>query len=338
VAVHVDSLGDVAGILEHLCRSRGAASSGSAAAITMNFIVYVDDPAHRTWVLERAERIAEKHPSRTIVLDATDTAAGVEIDCTVRETASGTILCERLALGIAALDAAAIAATTHQLTIAGIPSVLWWSGARLLESPAFAALAKIADAVVIDSSGSAHDEATLRDLSVFLEQHPDIVLHDLAFLRLAPWREMIAQFFDDPSLRENLFALRSLEIESGSPSEALYLGAWLGSRISWEALDPQTFRARDGTRVRFTREQRGDKRRVLRVRLTSDGVAYVAALSGDDENVVLLSVEEGATSTSSRLVPLHAIDNASLIEGAILAFGRDRIFDSSFETLRGLLA
>jgi glucose-6-phosphate dehydrogenase assembly protein OpcA len=252
--VHVDTLDDVASILERLCKSRAGAGPGAAVAATMNFVVFIDDDAHRRWVLERAERIAEKHPSRMIVLDSTHAIKGVDVSCGSSEGTGATIRNERLDLGIAALDHESIVATAHQLTIREIPTVLWWSGARLLESRTFLGLAENADVVVIDSSGKAHDEETLAELCTFAERHPHVALHDLAFLRLAPWQEMIAQFFDDPALRADLFALSAVEIESGSAAEALYLGAWIGSRIAWEALDSN---ARRSELVLRTHQERG---------------------------------------------------------------------------------
>ena len=336
-AVHVSSVGDVAGILERLCQARaGAAGRTSASAVTMNFVVFVDDAERRDWILERAALVAEKHPSRAIVLDSTGVTEGIDVSCNARESGGATILNERVDVGVADLDHATIAGMVRQLAIAGCPTVLWWSGAGLLESRTFSGLVELADPIVVDSSGRARDEATLRELVEFERRYPLVALHDLAFMRLSPWREMIAQFFDDPALRDDLFSLRALEIDSGSKAEALYLGGWLGSRISWEALDPHTFRARDGGTVSFTRTPKGDGRRVVRVVLTSEDSRYIAALADDNESVVRLSVE-GKQAKSGWLVPLHAVDTTSLIERAILAFSRDPIFETTLQTVRGLL-
>ncbi len=334
--VHVESIGDVAGILERLCGVRADDGATTASAVTMNFMVFVDDPERRDWVLERAARIAEKHPSRTIVLDSTSAGAGLDVSCNRRESGGATILNERIDVAVAALDHATIVGMVGQLTVAGCPTVLWWSGACLMESRTFSGLAALADAVIVDSSGRARDEATLRELIEFRGRYPNVALHDLAFMRLAPWQEMIAQFFDDPALRDDLFSLRALDIESGSEAEALYLGGWLGSRISWIATDRGTFRTTRGDTVAFTRTPRGEGRRVVRVALTSGDSRYVAALAEDDENVVCLSVE-GKKAKPGWLVPLHAVDNTSLIERAIFAVARAPIFETTLQTVRGLL-
>jgi glucose-6-phosphate dehydrogenase assembly protein OpcA len=333
---HVSSIGDVAGILDRLCGVRAGDGETTPSAVTMNFIVFIDDPERRDWVLERAARIAEKHPSRAIVLDSTSAGAGLDVSCSRRESGGARILNERIDVAVAALDHATIVGMVGQLTVAGCPTVLWWSGASLMESRTFSGLAALADAVIVDSSGRARDEATLRELVEFQRRYPHVALHDLAFMRLAPWREMIAQFFDDPALRDDLFSLQALEIDSGSEAEALYLGGWLGSRISWEATDPGTFRTTRGETIVFTRTPRGEGRRVVRVALTSGDSRYLAQLAENDENVVCLSVE-GKKAKPGWFVPLHALDNASLIERAIFASTPDPIFETTLDTVRGLL-
>jgi len=339
LSLHVDSLHDVPAILAELCRARGDATGGtpgSSICSTMNFIVFVDDSAHREWVLERAARVVEKHPARTIVLDASGATAGVEISTSTRQANEAALLGERVDAGVAGLEPASIVSIARELALTDIPTIVWWSGARLLQSRTFQGLAEMANAVVVDSSGMARDEETIRELGQFVAKYPKVTLHDMAFLRLAPWQDMIAQFFDDPALREDLFSIAALEIDSGSDAEALYLGGWLGSRISWQPVDATTFRARDGRAIRFTRAQKGDKRRVLRVTLVSDDSRYSAVLSADDENVVCLKVD-GAKAKPAWWAPLHHIDNASLIEHAILTTARDPIFETSLETVRDML-
>jgi glucose-6-phosphate dehydrogenase assembly protein OpcA len=338
--VHVDSITDVSAILEELRNTRRclAPEGGDAAArvATLNFVVFVDDPAHRSWVLERAAVVAAKHPSRLLVLDSTNATTGVEVAASTRDAGGATVVSERVDIGVSSIDHAAIWSLTQELSVPDIPTILWWSGARLLQSRTFSGLTESASTVLVDSSGKARGEETIRELGEFLSRFPDVVLQDLAFMRLSPWQEMIAQAFDDPALREDLFSIRALEIESGSDAEALYLAGWLGSRLSWEPSGRDTFRDRRGRPVSFTKIDKGDRRRVLSVTLRCGDSTYRGALSDEDENVVCLSVE-GAKATPNRYVPLRNIANTSLIERAILESRRDQIFETSLLTVRELL-
>ena len=286
-----------------------------------NLIVFIDDPERREWVHERAARIAEKHPSRLIVLDACD------------ESGEATVSPSALYLRVGKLDVNAIAHLTRELSAPDAPRVLWWSPERLIEHDVFADLLEQSDRVVMDSSGACNDESTLQRLLCFVQ--PLKPLQDLAWMRSAPWREMIAQLFDDPEMREDLSSLAELEITSGSTAEALYLAGWLASRLGWTAENGRAFRTPEGSRITLKTIDKGEKRRVVRVVAATKDSRYTAQLS-DDESVVELSVE-GAKSKPSWFAPLHNIDNASLVEQAIITDTADEIFNESLHILRELL-
>lgn len=340
MTVHVDSVTNIGKVLAQLRRTRTVAAEGeigsSARVATMNFIVFVDDADHRPWVLERAQRIVDKHPSRLIVLDSTTASGGVDVSTTARQTSAGTVVNERVDVSVGDIDHAAIRSITQELTAPDVPTALWWSGARLLQSRTFQGLAELASDVLVDSSGKSRDEETIRELGEFLSRFPGVALRDLAFMRLLPWQDMIAQFFDDPALRDDLFSLTSLRIESGSDAEALYLGGWLASRLSWEVDGRNAFRTRDGRHIPFECIAGGDQRRVISVRLTSTDSTYLAAISDSDAGVACLSVS-GAKAKTPWCVPLQSIDNTSLIERAILQSGTDQVFETSLLTVRDLL-
>jgi glucose-6-phosphate dehydrogenase assembly protein OpcA len=339
--MHVDSVSDTKAILEQLRQSRLAVAvdrkANPAASVAMlNFLVFVDDPTHREWVLERAARVANKHPSRLIVLDSTSTISGVDITTVALDSGDSVLLSERVDIGVATTGHAAIISLVQELSVPDIPLVLWWSGGRLLASRTFSGLAQGATTVLLDSSGKVRGEEAIRELGEFLMRFPNVALQDLAFLRLAPWQDMIAQFFDDPALREDLFSLTALEIESGSAAEALYLAGWLGSRLSWEIAGRDAFRDRSGGTIPFTKIDKGDQRRVASVVLRAGDSTYRAALSAEDSNVVELSVD-GPKARAVKYAPLRNIDNTSLIERAIIENKRDPIFETSLLTVRDLL-
>jgi glucose-6-phosphate dehydrogenase assembly protein OpcA len=340
VPLHLDSVTDIRAILEELSKSRQsgtpADSAPGALIVTMNFVVFVDDPAHRSWVLERAERVARKHPSRLIVLDSTPATSGVEVSTATSDNGGSTIVNERVDIGVGTLDHGSIISLVQELSVPDIETVLWWSGARLLQSRTFSGIATGAGTVLVDSSGKVRGEETIRELGEFLSRFPNVALHDLAFMRLAPWQEMIAQFFDNPALREDLFSIDSLTIESGSDAEALYLAGWLASRLSWESCGRDEFCDRRGLKIPFAKMDKGDQRRVLSVVVTANDSIYRAALSETDDKVVAVSVA-GAKAGPVRYVPLQNIENTSLIERAILQKSRDDIFEVSLLTVRELL-
>jgi len=332
---------DIAGILAELRRSQDAtaretrlgAAAGSVA--TLNFVVYIDEAHHRPWVMERAAMIAEKHPSRLVVLDASDASGEATVATDSRENAGTTIASERVRLAVGDMDPELIRGLAHDLTVPDVPNVLWWTSSTLLGNRVFPRLSELAGSVVVDSSGSVAGTETIGELGSFASRFPHVSLRDLAFMRLAPWQDMIAQFFDDPALREDLFEIDRLEIDAGSEAEALYLAGWLGSRLSWEPRDAATFRTKRGD-VRYHYVAKGEQRRMLRVMLATPGSEYTAEVSADDEFVICCGVT-GARAKTPWCVPLQNVDNASLIERAIFTRSTDEIFESSLNTVREML-
>ncbi|HEV3085588.1 MAG TPA: glucose-6-phosphate dehydrogenase assembly protein OpcA [Candidatus Elarobacter sp.] len=305
---------------------------------TLNLIVWIDDPGRRDWVLERAAMLNEKHPSFMLVFDHTGAHAG---EATVTTAAHDTqaafsVQGERVDVDVSGADATTVVGYVTALTSPSVPTVMWWTGINEASREIFYALLPFVQTLVFDSSGGARDESALCSLVAFHREHRDVVLRDLAWMRLRPWQDMIASFFDDdPDLVAEAYAIRKLHIASGSDSEAFYLAGWLASRLGWEATGPNAFTDGRGETVRFERGREGEIRRVQSVCLDSDTSWYHGEVT-DDPGVVRVW-SEGEHKREPRLFPLQAIDNASLLERAILEPGSDDLFETALRSTGTLL-
>lgn len=302
---------------------------------TMNFIVYVETERYREWVLSRAQRLADKHPSRMIVLDAVKDQHGAIVTAGEGDAGGPTIFRERVDLGVDGIRAANRVQFVESLLVKEIPTVLFWAADRLFESNTFKALMPLMQHVILDSSGTGGEPKALQEFAKFFSEHEASALDDLAWMRLEPWRDVVAQFFDDPGLRDELFSLRSVVVTSGSDSEALYLGCWLASRLGWSVRDSSSFTDRAGTPIAFERRREGEIRRVKSVQLKSATSTYLAYVAGEGDAVCLEVTGKFARATQH--VPLQAIDNMSLIERAILSLHTDEIFLEALQTAGALL-
>jgi len=316
---------------------RGALSHTKLSASTLNFVVWIDDAARRDWILERAAKLAEKHPSLMLVLDNTGTRGGSAAVTTAPREAEThfTVQGERVDIDVTGLDATAIAGFVTALAQTSVPTVLWWSGFRPDRRASFDALLQLAAMLIVDSSGPTGDDSALHRLIAFHRERPDVLVRDLAWLRLRSWQDMIATFFDNPALLDELYAIRKLRITSGSDSEALYLGGWLASRLGWNATGRDTFADRNGKEISFVHAREGEKRRVQSICLDSETSWYHGEVTGDPD-VVSIWVE-GEHAREARLFPLHLIDTASLIERAILEDGVDELFEIALAAVGTLL-
>jgi glucose-6-phosphate dehydrogenase assembly protein OpcA len=311
---------DVAAIQAELAREKPHLT-------TMNLIVWIDSEVKRDWVIERATKVSEKHPSRTIILDSSPGRTGAVVRA--NDAGQTTEQASRVELGvdgIAPLDACEIASS---LRAPDVPTVLWWSADSLNEDTAFRCFFDFSDSAIVDSSLGVRDNSTLGELSEFYAQRRRVALHDLAWMRLHPWQDIIAQFFDDPQFREELFSIRKLRIASGSDAEAIYLAGWLGSRLGWNAVAHDQFTDRNGNTVDIQNVREGQPRRVHSIAISTTNTIYHGDVDTGDTSVVRVWAE-GERATDGRIVPIQAVDNASLIERAALELGgTDEIFETA---------
>jgi glucose-6-phosphate dehydrogenase assembly protein OpcA len=307
------------------------------AMTTMNLVVWIDSDIKRDWVIERAMRVSAKHPSRTIILDSSPGRTGAFVRAaTSDDDADGQN--SRVEIGVAELSPIAACELATTLLAPDVPTVLWWSADSLNEDTAFRCFFDNADSAVVDSSLGVRDASTLAELSAFYADHRRVALRDLAWMRLHPWQDIIAQFFDDPNLREELFSIYTLKIVSGSDAEALYLSGWLASRLGWNAVGHDAFTDRYGHRITFVHERDGQPRRVHSVAISTATSTYHGTVDANDNTVVRVWVA-GKNARDERIFPLQAVDNASLIEQAALEVGgTDEIFETALRMVATLIA
>jgi glucose-6-phosphate dehydrogenase assembly protein OpcA len=295
---------------------------------TMALLVFAEDEPLAQWARERAHIFAERHASRVIVLNAASAenppAADIE---------------EWVEIGVHDSPPGRVHALAAAMLPAGVPRVLLWVAPRTGSDDRFAMLATEVRTILLDSSRARDDAAALADLVSYLSQDPHVPgIHDLAYLRLAPWQEIVADFFDEKSFIDDLFELQQVTVTTGSEAEAYYLLGWLASRLEWEPGKAGRFRhARNGHEIRYTIEREGKARRVRCITLESRSTRFRACLCDPDAGAVSLEVS-GKKERPKRVAPLHDVDIASLIERAILHEHPDPVFHDSLEVAGKLLS
>lgn len=317
---------DVHPVVDALTQARKAPDAMRTS--TMTFAVFFGDDSGADWVRSRTRALAEKHPSRVVVFD--DSKA--EDHRTVEpSTARG----EWIEIGVRGASPAELDAALTQLELPDAPVVLLWIAEALASDERFLALARRADATICSTSVARTDDRPLRDLSSFVEAHPEIPIQDVAYLRLGAWQELIAEFFDEPACRKELLALQRVEVTAGSDAEMYYVLGWLASRLGWEATDAMTFASPSGT-VHCTMLHDGPPRRLTKVVLTSQDATFSASVHPDDQGAICLDVT-GSNACPSRCAPLHTVDLASLVERAILTRTRDQVFADSLAMAKTII-
>lgn len=271
--------------------------SSAAKAATMTFVVYVDDASILAEAEQRAEALIAKHPARLVMVDASGPHGTPE----------------------------ELQSATHAQIVPDVPTVLFWAGKESVRDPNFFSLNELADVLVLDSSRGSGDIESLRQLMEYFSAGRRTKVQDLAYLRLAPWQEMIATFFDDPELADDLGKIASVEITAGSPAEQYYLLGWLASRLNWTP----------GS-VTVALHAKGKPRRIYEVALASAGSTYRAKLEEPKGPVVCLTVE-GEHAREQHCETLHDVAIVALVEQAILRPGTSDVYRATLDAARAFL-
>jgi hypothetical protein len=184
--------------------------------------------------------MAERHPSRTILL-VPDADAGVSrIDGTVSLESYAVpgsdryVVTEVIELRLLGLRAKAPASIVLPLLISDLPVFLRWRGELPYGSPELEQLLGIVDRVIVDSNewdDLPHEYVQLQEL------FERVAVSDIAWARTERWRRLLASLWPD------IADVRTVRVRGTLP-QALLLCGWLRSRlgrdeIGWEHVEAE---------------------------------------------------------------------------------------------------
>lgn len=292
---------------------------------TMTIVVFFEDRELGDLARERIRALAAKHPSRVIVLDATQQESVHQVEAD-----------DWIELGVKSSGDAMLRSAVGTLQLPDAPVVLLWIAAGISHDPRFAALSEEVRRVVYNSSLIDVADHALREFIAYVEAHPDLPVSDIPYLRLVPWQESVATFFDSKEVLDELFDLRRVEIVCGSDPEAFYLLGWLASRLQWTPCAPNALRNRFGTQIDFTVQREGEPRRIRRVALSSSRSSFTAEVDEQGDTICLHAT--GSAGETQRYHPINNPGIAALVERAILWGPNDRVFHDTLVAAGEILA
>jgi hypothetical protein len=193
---------------------------------------------HIAWVPERWEEaarttlagMAERHPSRGILLlprpeEPEDRLDGeVDLRCFVRGGEEQEVCSEVVALRLCGRRAAAPASIVQPLLVSDLPVFLRWRGECPFGAPELEELVDVADRLIVDSSEWPDVPYGYERISGLFDS---VVVSDIAWARLEPWRLAVAELWPDVAAAERLRV-------AGPLVEAVLLVRWLSTRLDRE--------------------------------------------------------------------------------------------------------
>jgi glucose-6-phosphate dehydrogenase assembly protein OpcA len=220
------ALGSISEIDRELARRRMDSESGEPTQRTSVM-------THLAWVptewVEAAEDVlsglAERHPSRTIVLvpdpDADDALeAGVEVHCFA--TGQGRQVCtETIRLRLGGARAGVPASIVQPLLLPDLPVFLRWRGLPPFGEAPFEQLVDVVDRLIVDSTEWPGLPAEYARLAEIFDR---VVVSDIAWARTSRWRQQLA------SLWPGIGGVKRISV-TGTEAQAHLLAGWLRSRL-----------------------------------------------------------------------------------------------------------
>ncbi|HUS05069.1 MAG TPA: glucose-6-phosphate dehydrogenase assembly protein OpcA [Bryobacteraceae bacterium] len=206
--------------------------NGVLRACAMTFIVVAEEKQDAALIGETIAALMHEHPSRAIVIRVRENGGGflearVLAQCWMPFGGRQQICCEQIEITASSSSFADVPTVIRGLTVPDLPVVLYCPSARLCRTQGFQSLLPLATKLIIDS-GTLPVESRLLEYLAELPKH-GVRKSDLAWARLTPWRDAIAQIFEDPANLRRIYEIQEISIlyaYTDDPIPVYYLAGW----------------------------------------------------------------------------------------------------------------
>jgi glucose-6-phosphate dehydrogenase assembly protein OpcA len=340
---------------------------GLMRANTLNLIAVANDMREVSLIQETIAGLHDFLPSRTIILithdgyDPEGEVTGPRYDVRAELTEQigvdeeANLRFEVITIGADRRELGHLASLVTPLLAADLPDFLWWPGGDFARSSLFDDLLPVVDRLIVDTAHLGREIQALASLrGIIAEESGSPIVGDFTWLRLEPWRQLIAQFFDPPDVQKSLQTIDQVTINyaetrqdgSSGLAAALLTAGWFGSRLGWEAIDALERQKRGGFWAPLRSSEDGRSRDIelrlipdispharfslRRVTLVATGDApgtfMVERTDGDD---IITTSETPDNPAVSRMVYSQRPDSGDMIGQELQRFGPDEFYEEA---------
>jgi glucose-6-phosphate dehydrogenase assembly protein OpcA len=329
-------------------------------ASTLNLIAIAETPKHAKKIEATVSSLTGFAPSRTVILvrSGAPKSGGLGVRVSVHEHVLGkgqaAIRFESVTIAAKRGNDDLLASVTSPLLVAELPDFLWVARGEIAGNALLTDLLELADRVIVDTATLDEPRGNLRFLADLAQQpKPAPKVSDLVWSRLTPWRQLIAQFFDQTATQPCLDCIDEVTIGYGAADDdgrggltaGLLIAGWLATRLEWRA-PGELVRSKDGWRLTLRAGPKGRSREVLLSLRPTDSaparsclgsVTLIATGSDPGEFTVERTGEAGITTMSetptmprvSRLVYGRQADEGQLLGQELRNFAGDPIYEEA---------
>ena len=217
---------------------------------TMNVVAITETAAQAMRTGNVLGMLPDYTPSRSVVLARSAEATGGEpygIDIRIGERThldgAAPVRVEIITIMAPPGNDEVLASIAEPLLVADLPDVMFVPGEPVASNNLLNALLEIADGFLVDTVTSATTGETLSFLESTMRPFEQLGIGDLVWTRIRIWRELVAQFFDQPTAAESLELIDHVDIDYSPVDEsgrsgltaALLMAGWLATRLEWKA-------------------------------------------------------------------------------------------------------
>lgn len=215
----------------------------------LTLVVVAPTPETQERALAAVAALASQHPSRAVILAPGDPdgpsrfEAHIHAACQIPDRMTSEVCTEEILIKVGGELAQHLASTVAPLLIHDLPVVLWWPDDVPFESNVLRELVGTAERLFVDS-GAFRGDGIERLTGMARCLRTGVVVHDIAWMRLLLWRELLAGLFDHPLLQPELRSIAGLRIDIARPASqvrltraALFAG-WLAAMLDWQIVTP----------------------------------------------------------------------------------------------------
>jgi glucose-6-phosphate dehydrogenase assembly protein OpcA len=326
---HASGLGAVERELAALHKEMLRAGGDEARAVRLSVVTLVVacvDDAEAERAAEVVSAIAAEHPARALLVTARrDDPPGLEaelrLECSVRGGPSTQVCAEIVRLRVGGEPALHLASVVAPLLIPDVPVHLWLAGAPALDQALAPDTLRMVERLIVDTDAFPDAGAVLRALAGATHHgRPHLPVVDLAWLRMEPWRDLVARAFDASARRPLLGGVDLVEVSATATASARLAAGWVVARLG---LDP----SRIGIRVEPAAPGEPAGLRSLLIRSTHAGGSSLSVHR--DADGLRTAVVIGGETVARRAVPLDPPSTSDLVGAALQEGGADPIFEQA---------
>ncbi len=217
-------------------------------ACALNLIVVTEREEDVDTLAGMVGDVTIEHPARIFLALADRRSSSAHLDawisarCSLPVPGGKQVCCEQITLIARGDEAAKIPSLVTSLLVPDVPSVLLWKADVNEKDPLLRSLTEVVNRVLIDSSDTPAPEQMLRAWGMVMKTTGShVTFGDLSWTHLTPWRSVVANAFNPPSMRPLLKQIEAVTVEYSSTvrpqhsglSQAFLFVGWLADRLQW---------------------------------------------------------------------------------------------------------